>query len=274
VVVDAFPDSAFRHLGRDALVCIDVMLASTTLVTAVAQGRRALVASSPDQACEMAAALDRPLLAGRATGPLASRFELGDSPACLTREGDTSRALVLYSPPGTELIRNADGAPAILLACFRNLLATAANVARHHRDVAVLTAGFHEELSCEDQMAAARIVESLIRHGFQPGDLRTAALARRWSGIDLSLAALGNSAAQLHQGGQGEDVDFILAHTDDLPFACAYQCGEVRRADSHPARSRPEAWVADGAVRPGVYGLRADPPGVTESGAHERHRNR
>ena len=33
VAIDAFPDSAFRRRGSDAIACIDVMLATTTLVT-------------------------------------------------------------------------------------------------------------------------------------------------------------------------------------------------------------------------------------------------
>ncbi len=41
VSIDALPESAWRYSrSYDAIVCIDVLLSATTIVTAVAQGRR------------------------------------------------------------------------------------------------------------------------------------------------------------------------------------------------------------------------------------------
>ncbi|HEY7509379.1 MAG TPA: 2-phosphosulfolactate phosphatase [Vicinamibacteria bacterium] len=249
VIADAFPDSVFRHLERDAVVCVDVLQATTTLVTAVAQGRRAFAASTPAEAAQLAAGLDRPLLAGEAAGPRAAPFELPDSPAALARDADRDRPLVLCSRPGTELIRNAEAAPAALVACFRNASATAAYLARHHRHVAVLIAGVREELSCEDQMAAGRILARLFAHGFAPADRRTAQMAGRWSDVDVALAAWGNSASLLREDGRGEDVDFVLAHVEDVPFACAYRRGEVGRADEPRAAAGPVVAEAEAAAR-------------------------
>lgn len=223
-VIDAFPDSAFRHLQRDAIVCLDVMQSGTTLVTAVAQGRRALVAASVEEAERLAADLTRPLLAG--TRPGSSPFEIEDSPASLASR-ETERPLILFSPPGTELIVNAAAAPAVLVACFRNLAATAEYVARHFRHVALLAAGHKDELSSEDVMAAARIAAALAGRGFEAGDLRSADLTRRWSGIDPALAGWGNGASGLRHRGRGDDLEFILGHVDDLPLACACRDGEV-----------------------------------------------
>jgi phosphosulfolactate phosphohydrolase-like enzyme len=239
VVIDSFPDAAFRHLERDAIVCIDVMQASTTLVTAVAQGRPAFVAPTPEDAVHVAEGLDRPLLAGGDERGV-SRFGMPDSPAALAGHPDVRRPLVLYSPPGTEMIVNAASAaiPAVLVACFRNLTATVNHVARHHRRVAVVAAGFREELSCEDVMAAARVAEMLFQRGFEAGDLRTGALTRRWSGIEVALAGWGNGAARLRQAGQADDVDFILGHVEDVPLACAFRAGEVSSAEVAPVADR------------------------------------
>jgi phosphosulfolactate phosphohydrolase-like enzyme len=130
------------------------------------------------------------------------------------------------------MLVNAAAAPAVLVACFRNLTATADHVARHYRRVAVLATGYRGELSCEDIMAAARIAEMLVRRGFEPADLRTAEFTRRWSPIEPALAGWGNGAARLRQGGQEEDVDFILGHVDDVPLACVYRGGEISSADA------------------------------------------
>jgi hypothetical protein len=86
-------------------------------------------------------------------------------------------------------------------------------------------------------MAAARLAERLLRHGFAPADRRTDDLVRRWAGADLALLRWGNSADHLRRTGQQEDLEFIVQHVDDLGFACSYRDGEVRAArEPEPAR--------------------------------------
>jgi len=243
-VIDAFPDAAFRHLDRDAIVGIDVMESGTTLVTAVAQGRRAFVAASTTEVAALAERLDRPVLAGPRGSAGPSVFEIDDGPARLLDPGiDVARPLLLFSPPGTDLLVNAGAARAVLVACFRNLAATAEHVARRFRHVALVVAGCRDEVSSEDLMAAARIAAALEGHGFHAGDLRTSDLTRRWSAIEPSLAGWGNSAARLRAHGRTEDLDLILARVDDVALACEYRDGEVatasrmaREADSATAR--------------------------------------
>lgn len=232
VLIDAFPRSALRHRDRDAVVCVDVMLATTTLVSAAADGRRAFAAASPEEAQRLAARLGSAVLAGEPSAGAACP----DSPSDLARRPEDRRPLVLFSPPGTELLGNADGSASVLVACFRNLNATAAWIARAAWRVAILAAGCRQEFSCEDQMAAAWIADALLGQGFEVEDRRTADLVRRWRGIEPSLAALGNSAAQLRREGRGADVDFVLSHVDDVPLACVLSDSEVHpREATFPA---------------------------------------
>ena len=228
VLIDAFPDSAFRHREHAVVACIDVMLATTTLVTAADQGRAAVVASSADDLRALAGGLDDPVVAGSLPGVPAGAFEAKDGPCALLRLGATGRPLVLASLPGTELVANAAPAGPVLLACFRNLSATANALAQHPR-VALLAAGWHEELSCEDQMAAAWIAARLLDAGFQAEDRHTADVVRRWSGISPALAGWGNSAAQLRREGRGDEVEFVLAHVDDLERPCWCEGTRVRQ---------------------------------------------
>lgn len=235
VLIDAFPRSAFRHRRRDALVCVDVMMTTTTLVSAVARGRRAFVAASASEARSLAASRGPVLVAG----DLDLGARVPDSPASLD-VGD-ERPLVLVSPPGTELISHSAGAATVLVACFRNLTATASWLARGFDTVAILAAGCRQEFSCEDQMAAAWIADALSGHGFELEDRRTADLVRRWRGIEPSLVALGNSAALLRRTGRGADVDFVLSHVDDVPLACASTESGVHAVRERPGMVRPVA---------------------------------
>jgi len=245
VVIDAFPDSAFRYRACDAVACIDVMLASTTLVTAAEEGWRAFVAAGVDEARSLASRLGDALVAGGPEGGARGTFEIADGPCALAGRRVPGRPLVLASPPGTELIANAagTGAVTVYVASFRNLTATAAALARHDR-VALLAAGCRDEFSCEDQMGAAWIAERLLGHGFEPEDPRTAAIVRRWSGIPASLAGWGNSAALLRRSGRGNEVDFVIGHVDDVASSLVFQGSEVR-AEAAPvgANAGPGGWT-------------------------------
>jgi len=233
VVIDAFPDSAFRHRDDAAIACIDVLLGTTTLATAAEQGRPAAVAASAGELSALAGELDDPVLAGRLPGVTPAAFETQDGPCALLRLQPASRPVVVASVPGTELVANAAAAGPVLLACFRNLSATARALARHRR-VALLAAGWHEEVSCEDQMAAAWIAGRLLDAGFAAEDRHTADIVRRWSGISPALAGWGNSAAQLRREGRGEEVDFVLSHVDDLGRPCWYEGTRVFRDEVVP----------------------------------------
>ena len=242
---DAFPDSPFRHRDRDAVVCIDVFRATTTLVTAVAQGRAAYPAASAEQARAIARGLSAPLLAGESR---ADGFELANSPAALEGRSDFDRPLVLASSIGTELIVHSAGCRASYVACFRNLSATALAVTARHQDVALLAACSRGQLRCEDQMAAAWLAERLFREGFEPADRAVEELVRRFAGVDPGLVRWGNSAEWLRQHGFTEDIDFTLAHLDDLDLACVYTDGAVVAATPRPRVFRLARFAATGMV--------------------------
>jgi phosphosulfolactate phosphohydrolase-like enzyme len=245
LTIDSFPDGAFRHLDADAIVCIDVLLSTTTLVTAAAQGRRAWVAPTEAAARNRAASSPEALLMGAPDVGRPAGFSLADSPTALLRE-PLARPLVLWSPPGTDLIVNASRCRRVLVASLRNLTATANRLAGC-RDVALLGAGCREEFSCEDQMAAAWVGLRLTREGFEPGDRRTAALLQRWRDIDPGLAGWGNGAEALRRAGGEPDLDFVLGHVDDVPLACEYRSGEVFGVAGH-ATHRAESTGPEGAA--------------------------
>jgi phosphosulfolactate phosphohydrolase-like enzyme len=220
VVIDAFPDSPFRRRGSDAIACIDVMLATTTMVSAVAAGRRVFAAAGAEDARVLLERFPDAIVAGEPETGVQGAPLPPDGPCSLARLTADKRPLVLVSPPGTSLIVNAaEGAGTVFLASFRNLSATAAALAGYER-VALLAAGCREEFSCEDQMAAAWIAERLLELGFTAEDRITADMVRRWTGIAPALAGWGNSAAELRRRGRNEEVDFVIAHVDDVDRAC------------------------------------------------------
>lgn len=227
VRIDGLPESAWRYTGYDAIVCIDVLLSATTIVTAVAQGRRVFPTSTPGDGLQVKSRfLDAVLVTDaleRADGPMTFA-----GPAWVTADGQ-ARPLVHVSPLAEMLATTVPGAT-VYVACLRNLKATAAEVGRRHRKVAILAAGEAGELCAEDQMAAAWLAARLRRRGFSLEGRHTVNEVTRWGRPDVSLVGWSRSAERLRSRGRGDDVDFVLQHVDDLDVVCAYAQGELRAA--------------------------------------------
>lgn len=235
VHIDALAESVYRHPGH-AIVCIDVLLSSTTVVTAIAQGRRTFLATTADQARAQARALNDALVLGDPGLPASEGLDLRSGPAALESRRDVSRPLILVSP-AAQVAFNAQGAPDVYVACLRNMSATADLLAERHESVALVGAGHGCEVRYEDQIVAAWIARKLIDRGFDPDGLQTAREIERWGGTDLSVIALGRGAEHLRRLGRKDDLDFVMSRVDDLEVTCSFQAGEMRETWLSPLRS-------------------------------------
>jgi phosphosulfolactate phosphohydrolase-like enzyme len=222
VRIDALPESAWRYSGFDAIVCVDILLSSTTLVSALAQGRRVFVASTESQAAACAARVRSPELATDAVVGGGSRGFRG--PAWLVQSASKKDSLVYVSPLAAMLA--AAGPRASYVACLRNLEATANALALSHSRVVILAAGNDGEVCAEDQMAAAWLAARLRSRGFVLDGRGTLEEVERWT-FDPSLVGLSRSAERLRARARGADVDFVVSHVDDLNVVCRYADGEL-----------------------------------------------
>jgi 2-phosphosulfolactate phosphatase len=242
VVIDFLPESVGRYRDGHAIVAVDVIRATTTLVTALTSGRRGYVASTPEHARMLAASLHQPLLAGELAGEIPEGFEIGNSPAEVARRTDVERPLVLLSSSGTQLLHNAQGCPHVYVACFRNHRAVADHIARRHARVALIGAGTRGEFREEDQICCAWIAARLIDYGYGVGDPETQALVARWRDAPAEACLVSKSVDYLRRSGQLDDLDFILDHLNDVNSAHAIHRGEVVCAS---AADGAEVTVAD-----------------------------
>jgi phosphosulfolactate phosphohydrolase-like enzyme len=227
VTIDSLPESAARHADADAFVCLDVMLATTTLVTAAAQGRSTYPVRSLEEAKALRGVLHDPIVTAEIAPAQGAAFDGDAGPAGLERRGETDRPLVFVTP-WAELLRNASRHGAVYLAGFRNVAATASHLAREHTRVILMAVGHSGQARCEDQMAAARIARALLAEGFEAQGPGTTDEVRRWSETDVAVAGLGKGAEHLRRLGRHEDLEFVLGRVDDLDIVCQYHDGEVR----------------------------------------------
>jgi 2-phosphosulfolactate phosphatase len=240
VIVDAFPERARRYTADHAVVAVDVIRATTTAVTAVLLGRRCFPVPSVAAARRLRVQLDDALLVGELYGRTPEGFDVGNSPAALAARTDVRRPAILVSSSGTKLLHAARGAPAVYLACFRNAAALGRHLAGRHRRIAVIGAGSRGEFRTEDQICCAWVADALLEAGYEAADARTREVVTRWRAAPAAACANGRSAEYLRRSDQLEDLDFVLAHVNDVDTVCALLDGEVVAlpATGHPARER------------------------------------
>jgi 2-phosphosulfolactate phosphatase len=237
VVIDCLPESARRYGRGWAIVAVDVIRATTTAITAAASGRRCFPAPTVEAALAIAQGLDNPLLAGDSRGTRPVVFEMENSPAQLAGRTDTHRPLVLVSSSGTKVVHEAGGCDALYLGCFRSHSVLARYVAQRHSRVAIIGAGSKGEFREEDKICCAWIAAGLINRGHLPGNEQTAEIVSRWRHAPPTACLCSRSVDFLRRTSQLRDLDFILAHIDDLRGVFEVRDGEVKMIQM-PAEAR------------------------------------
>ncbi|HEU5229692.1 MAG TPA: 2-phosphosulfolactate phosphatase, partial [Ktedonobacteraceae bacterium] len=227
VVIDCFPEHVETYRNGYAIVAVDVIRATTTVVTAVALGRKCFPSPTLEATVPLAAKLPNPLLVGELGGSMPYGFDLNNSPADLAVRTDIHRPMLLLSTSGTRVICGATESQAMYVACLRNYAATAAYLAAHHPTVAVIGAGSRGEFREEDQLCCAWIAEILTGMGYEPQDARTTEIIEQWSGKPVEAITIGASADYLRNSGQVRDLEYILAHVDDLDEVYRFERGQV-----------------------------------------------
>jgi 2-phosphosulfolactate phosphatase len=151
-------------------VVIDVLRASTTIITALANGAaRVRPVADVAEARTLAAALGPDtLLGGERGGVRIDGFDLGNSPAEYARDRVAGRSIVITTTNGTAALAACGGAREILVGAMVNRSAVAAAVRRlaaaaDRGAVHLVCAGTDGEVTAEDVLAAGAILDAALR---------------------------------------------------------------------------------------------------------------
>jgi 2-phosphosulfolactate phosphatase len=227
VIIDCFPESAARYRKGYAVIAIDVIRATTMAISAVAAGWRCYAVPTLEAARSLHRRLDNALLAGELGGDVPAGFDLNNSPVELAARTDTHRPLILLSSSGTQLIHEAGQCDATYLACLRNYTALTEYLVGRYDRIAVIGAGSRGEFREEDEMCCAWIAERLMRHGYRAENTSTVDRVNRWKDAPPSAFFMSHSVDYLRNTGQLKDMDFILAHLDDLNAIVSFRQEQV-----------------------------------------------
>jgi 2-phosphosulfolactate phosphatase len=223
--------------GRVVLV-IDVLRASTTVATALANGARAVIPfESSDEVVDRAKQFEREnvLLAGERRMKAIPGFDLGNSPREYTPEAVEGKTVLLTTTNGTVALSNVQGARDVVVASYVNYSAVAAMIraaARGAADVAIVCAGRDKQFSLEDAACAGRYARSVTRRlaNVRLNDAAQACclLDKRYGDRLDRLFEDSEHGRALVEAGFAEDL-VVCADVDARPVIPIYQDRQITR---------------------------------------------
>lgn len=210
------------ELAGRGVVVIDVLRATTTIVSAIANGAKAVVpTASSEEAVRLTANLEREgfLLAGERRSLKIDGFALGNSPREMTPDAVAGKTIYLATTNGTPALVAAQGAEPVLVGAavnFSALAHRAREIFLGTGELTILCAGRERQFALEDAYAAGRLIRA-VKRSRKRLDLNDAARVALAIADDYQdwTAALRDSAAarQLTELDFGDDVTF--AATED-----------------------------------------------------------
>jgi 2-phosphosulfolactate phosphatase len=163
----------WRAIPQDQLrgsvaVVIDVIRATSTIATALAQGAEGV---QPVAKVEDAFALKEQdpeaVLAGERGGQMVEGFDMGNSPEDFMRKRINNRRVILTTTNGTQALAACMGARAVVTASLLNLDAAAARLQELRPPWLVVCAGCNGFFGVDDAIVAGALAEALEQdHSF------------------------------------------------------------------------------------------------------------
>lgn len=169
-VITTVEEAGAERLDGRLVIAVDVLRATTTVVTALAHGVLGVwPVPSPAEAEALARSMEPgTCLRGGERGSFRlPGFDLGNSPLEYTAERVRGKHLILTTTNGTATIRRASCGSLAAVASLLNGHTVGTWAARQELDVVVLCAGTRGRFSLDDVLCAGQVTDALVeaRHG-------------------------------------------------------------------------------------------------------------
>jgi 2-phosphosulfolactate phosphatase len=204
-------------LSGRGIVVLDVLRATTTIITALANGAKEVIpAATSEEAVRLASNLEKDgvLLAGERKSLKIEGFALGNSPLEMTPEVVAGKTIVLATTNGTPALVASQGGDPVLVGAPANLAALSVRAREalvDRGELVIVCAGRERQFALEDAYTAGRLVKA-VKKGIgkvELNDAARAALALTAAYDDWDDAFKGTAAArQLRDANLSADVEF------------------------------------------------------------------
>lgn len=169
------------HFRDKNVVVIDVLRATTSIITALNNGAREVIpVATVENAVKVSGSLfgDVVLRCGEREGKRIPGFDLGNSPLEYSRENVFNKSLIFTSTNGSQAMVKAKFARNVILAAFVNMSVVVEYLMTLNEDFIILCAGKEHNFSLEDVVCGGMIIHLLEKNEVDV-DLSDAALAAK-----------------------------------------------------------------------------------------------
>ncbi|MFD2248209.1 2-phosphosulfolactate phosphatase [Pontibacter ruber] len=202
-------------LKGKAVVAVDVLRATSTMVTAFAHGAADIIPVMQLEECRTFGEKGC-LTAAERDGIKAEGFDLGNSPFGYMNGNIEGRTIAITTTNGTRAIRLSEEADEIIVGSFLNLQAVAQHLKELQLDVLVVCAGWKGKFNLEDTLFAGALVERLQYEFESENDATLASLYLYHTAKADLLAFLRQSShvRRLENLEIHKDIEFCLRHDE------------------------------------------------------------
>jgi len=199
----------------DAIIIVDVLRFSSSVVVGLARGAKAFIpVKTLAEARSLYKKNRRLILAGERGGVKPKGFHLGNSPREFERADLDGKYVVITTTNGTMALENSKGAKWLLVGSFINARAVsnvASRLTREGGNVTIVLASRKGRIFLEDFLCAGLLASNITDERRQMSDEAIAARLA-WMGAerDLKVMEKGSHATYLEGIGYGQDVAFCL----------------------------------------------------------------
>lgn len=195
------------------VVVVDVLRATSCMVTAIAHGVKEIIpVSKLDECIELVS--KGCLGAAERDGKKAEGFEYGNSPFSYMCEEVVGETLAMTTTNGTLAINKSKGADEVIIGAFINKTAIIKYLIDQPKDVVILCAGWKGKVNLEDTLFAGAVVEGVFDEFTCEHDGSLAALAIYQNTKHDLLGFLSNCShfRRLKKLNIQKDIEFCLKH--------------------------------------------------------------
>ncbi|HXB59013.1 MAG TPA: 2-phosphosulfolactate phosphatase [Candidatus Acidoferrales bacterium] len=228
------PALAEGDLGGTACVVFDVLRATSTIVTALANGASAIIpVSEISEAMDIGKKRPEVLLGGERNGvkirTAEGEFDFGNSPREYTPEKVQGKTIVSTTTNGTRALRACAHAKMVLAGSFLNLGATAKFLREQNfENILLVCAGTRENTALEDVLAAGALGEILgAAELSDAAQIALAVFGRAKGDLSGAVSKSENAMRLLAIPDLREDVEFCLQQ-DVFDFAAVREGDAIK----------------------------------------------
>ncbi len=203
-------DTSSPMLEGKTVVVIDVLRATTTIVTALSNGcERVIGVETLKKAKSLSLELDKPfLLCGERKGSPPIGFDLGNSPIEYSVERIRGKTVILTTTNGTKALASACKGEKVICAAFVNVSAVVKEITKIGSDTLFLCSGREGRFSMEDTLCAGMMIDKLNKEKEQLSDVAKAVqlLYKNMNGSLVNLLKDTEHGSYLQSIGYEDDI--------------------------------------------------------------------